>query len=129
MTDPAFFLDSNICVYLLEGLSPLALRRIERCRPGEVVTSAIAYAEVVRGVDSKDAEAVAKVEALFGLVAVLPFDAAAARAYTEVPFKRGTFDRLIAAHALALGLTLVTNNEADFADVPGLKIENWTIES
>lgn len=128
MSEPAFLLDSNICIYLLEGLSPLALRRIEGCRPGEVVTSAITYAEVIRGVDRGDAEAVAKVEALFRLVAILPFDDAAARAYVEVPFKRGTFDRLIAAHALALGLTLVTNNERDFADVPDLKVENWTSE-
>ena len=46
--------------------------------------------------------------------------------YCEIPFKRNRFDRLIAAHALSLGLTLVTNNEADFSDISGLGIENWT---
>ena len=58
---------------------------------------------------------------------MLPFEEVAAEAYQLVPFRRGRFDRLIAAHALALGLTVVTNNEEDFADIPGLAIENWTL--
>jgi tRNA(fMet)-specific endonuclease VapC len=40
--------------------------------------------------------------------------------------RRSSFDRLIAAHALALGFVLVTNNEKHFIDVPGLRVENWT---
>lgn len=60
-------------------------------------------------------------------VPILPFDAAAASCYQRVPFHGGEFDRLIAAHALAPGLTPVTNDEADFADIPGLKVENWTL--
>ena len=36
-------------------------------------------------------------------------------------------DRLLAAHALSIGATIVTNNEGDFADIPGLKVENWTL--
>jgi tRNA(fMet)-specific endonuclease VapC len=125
VTDAAFLLDSNICIYLLEGRSDPARRRIELCRPGEVVTSAIAYAEVLRGLDPSDAN-MAKAEIFFERIEALPFDRAAAEKYRTVPFKRGTFDRLIAAHALSLGLTFVTNNERDFADVPGLKVENWT---
>lgn len=65
--------------------------------------------------------------ALFQLVPILPFDVAASRAYAQLPFKRGKFDRLIGVHALSLGLTIVTANEADFADIPGLKVENWTL--
>lgn len=61
-----------------------------------------------------------------GKFPVVPFDEAAARAYARVPFRRGKLDRLIAAHALALDIVLVTNNERDFADVPGLKTEDWT---
>ena len=45
----------------------------------------------------------------------------------HVSFYGARFDRLLAAHALSIGATVVTNNEADFADVPGLKIENWTV--
>ena len=126
MTEPLFLLDSNICIYVLEGLSLPARRRIEASRPGEIATSSIAYAEVLRGISTADSVAMAKVQALFDVVSILPFDQAAARAYAEIPFRRQSFDRLIAAHAVALGLTLVTNNEADFADVSGLKVENWT---
>ena len=126
MTEPAYLLDSNICIYILEGLSPVVRRRIEAHEPGEVATSAIAYAEVMRGLRVADANAVAKTEALFEVVDVLPFDRRVAEFYRDMPFKRGTFDRLIGAHALALGLTLVTNNEKDFVDVPDLRVENWT---
>jgi tRNA(fMet)-specific endonuclease VapC len=56
----------------------------------------------------------------------LPFDDAAARAYARMPFRRGRFDRLLAAHALSLDATVVTNNLSDFADIPGLKVEDWT---
>nr|WP_255586577.1 type II toxin-antitoxin system VapC family toxin [Hephaestia mangrovi] len=120
-------LDSNICIYLLEGLSDEARARAERCRPGDLVTSAVTYAEVMRGLDRDNKDGMAIVEAFFGVVNIVPFDRAAAACYADVPFKRGRFDRLIAAHALALGLTLVTNNERDFADVPGLRVENWTL--
>jgi tRNA(fMet)-specific endonuclease VapC len=60
-------------------------------------------------------------------IPILPFDERAGRTYATIPFKRASYDRLIAAHALALGLILVTDNEADFADVPGLQVENWTV--
>ncbi|MEO9129659.1 MAG: PIN domain-containing protein, partial [Sphingomonas sp.] len=66
-------------------------------------------------------------EAFVGEIPILDFDEAAARAYATLPFRRGRFDRLLAAHALSLGAVLVTNNERDFADIPGLVVENWTL--
>lgn len=125
VAEPAFLLDSNICIYLLAGLSLETKARAEACRPGELVTSAVAYAEVMVGA-RRDAT-MNKADALFGIVSVLPFDTAAGRAYARLPFKRARFDRLIAAHALSLDLTLVTANDRDFADVVGLKVENWTV--
>ena len=125
MGEPVFLLDSNICIYVLEGLSESARRRIESFAPGQIVTSAVAYAEVMRGLDRGDVDAVGKAERLFRIIEVLPFDRTAAESYLGIPFKRASYDRLIAAHALALGLTLVTNNERDFGAIPGLKVENW----
>ena len=61
------------------------------------------------------------------MVPILAFDEGAARQYGKLPFKRARFDRLLAAHALSIGATVITNNEGDFADVPGLKVENWTL--
>ena len=126
MADPVFLLDSDICIYVLQGLSEPVRRRIEAREPGEIVTSAVAYAEVMRGVERRDAAAVAKAEALFRVIEILPFDRRAAATYVSMPFKRTSYDRLIAAHALSLGLTFVTDNEKDFNKVAGLRVENWT---
>jgi len=126
VTEPRFLLDSNICIYLLEGKSDATRDRLQQCIPGEVVTSAVVFAEVVHGIDPRDARALEAAERFFTLIHALPFDRAAAEAYSRIPFRRGRFDRLIAAHALALDVTIVTANEADFADVPGLRIQNWT---
>ncbi|MEO6361242.1 MAG: type II toxin-antitoxin system VapC family toxin [Sphingomicrobium sp.] len=126
MTDPRYLFDSNACIYVIEGLSGALRQRVEACDPGEIVTSSIVYAEVLRGFSPQDAQTIARGTRLFDVVPVLPFDEHAARAYAKVPFKRGHFDRLIAAHALALGLTIVTSNLADFSDVPGLRVEDWT---
>lgn len=126
MTKPRFLLDTNICIYLLDGSSDEARARVELCKPGEVVTSAVAYAEVIRGISDQTGGPQGRAEAFFEVVTVLPFDSVAARCYRKIAFKRGTFDRLIAAHALALDLTFVTNNERDFANIERLVVENWT---
>lgn len=127
MTSPRFLIDSNICIYILSGSGNQLRRRLEECGEGEAIVSAISYAEVMHGIPIGDRERSERANRLFTLFGVVPFDRAAAECYRQLPFRRGRFDRLIGAHALALGVTLVTNNEADFADVPGLKIENWTI--
>jgi len=89
------------------------------------VTSAVAYAEVVHGSEWGKPPLLERLATMVEEIPVMPFDENAARAYSRIPFKRASYDRLIAAHALSLGLTVVTDNEADFADVPGLKVENW----
>ena len=127
MADPAFLLDSNICIYVLEGRGEGLRNRIEAHSPGELVTSSIVCAEVMRGLDPRDRKKFAQAERLFEAFPVQPFDRNAALRFRSVPFRRGGFDRLIAAHALALELTIVTSNLADFTDVPGLKVEDWTI--
>ena len=122
MAEPAFLLDSNICIYVLADAASAAAIRLGKCEPGSVVTSAIVCAELLR--KTSDAGAL---ENFFEVVPVLPFDFAAARAYAAIPFRRGTFDRLIAAHALSRDLILVTNNVRDYSDISGLRVENWSI--
>jgi tRNA(fMet)-specific endonuclease VapC len=97
---------------------------MEACRRGAVVVSSIAFAEVMLG--AYRADKVADVQAFFQFFPVLSFDEAAARIYAKLPFKRGSYDRLIAAHALSLDLTVVTSNVRDFERIPGLKVEDWT---
>lgn len=126
MADPLFLLDSNICIYVLADGTGAVADRLGECDLGSAVTSAIAYAEVMRGRRNDPRWSLEAAEAFFDAVPVLPFDRKAALRYRTIPFKRGTFDRLIAAHALALDLVLVTNDERDYADVEGLMVENWT---
>lgn len=124
MAEARFLLDTNICIYFLAQANPRLERRLARCGRGEIVTSTIVQAEVLIGVQRHGGAAQAR--AFFEQVAPQPFDAAAALAYATLPVARGSVDRLIAAHALSLGLTLVTNNEGDFEGVPDLAVENWT---
>lgn len=124
MVEPLFLLDTNICIYLLDGRGERVRRRCESHRRGELVTSAMVRAEVMLGARERDQ--LDRALALFAQVEALPFDARAANVYADLPFFRGNMNRFIGAHALALGLTLVTNNERDFDDIPGLRIENWT---
>lgn len=127
MADPRFLLDTNICIYIFNDAGSPAARRVAAQSKGSVVSSTIVLAEVLRGVPERDAAGRLIVERFFRLVEPLPFDAAAAEAYARLPFRRARLDRLIAAQALAAGLTLITNNERDFADIPELRIENWTL--
>lgn len=126
MTEARFLLDTNICIYVLADADSSAARRVAECALGEAVTSAVTYAELLHGVRSADPREEDKLARFFEKVSVMPFDEAAAQAYASLPFRRGGFDRLIAAHAISLELVLVTNNERDFRDVGGLVIENWT---
>ena len=122
-----YLLDSNIIVYLTMNSNERVVRRAADCDEGDLVTSAVAYAEVAYGSLNEQPPAIEQLQAFVQEVPVLDFDYRAALAYATLPFKRGSFDRLIAAHALSHDITVVTHNVKHFADVPGLKVENWTI--
>lgn len=127
MIEPRFLLDTNILIYLIGGGSALLRTRVEALQPGEAVTSALCAAEVAVGL--RDAEPIVHemVARLYRQIPPLPFDHAAADRFGTLPYRRGATDRLIAAHAISLNLVLITNNARDFADIPGLKVENWTV--
>ncbi|WP_174286468.1 type II toxin-antitoxin system VapC family toxin [Sphingomonas bacterium] len=126
-----FILDTNSCIDFARGRSASLLRRMKERRRDGLVMSAISYAELSVGArehsEGPDRE---HLETLVRIVRVVPFDAVAARAYgrlvREHGVKRHDFDRLIAAQALSLDVTLVTNNERHFNGIAGLRVENWT---
>ena len=122
-----YLLDSNIIIALTMNRNEGVVRRAAECDEGDMVTSAIAYAEVAYGSHRGDPPAIEQLSAFVEEVPVLDFDYKAALAYATLPFRRASYDRLIAAHALSHDLTIVTDNERHFADVPGLKVENWTL--
>lgn len=123
--EPRYLLDTNFCVDLFVGRTAAGAERVQRCVEGELVTSSIVYAEIMTGAAQRGQTRAA--EAFFRQVPVLAFDRDGGDAYSRLPFKRENFDRLIAAHAIALDLVLVTGDERDFADVPRLHVENWTL--
>lgn len=127
-----YMLDTNMCIYLMKNQPEQVARRFGQCYVGDVVISAITFAELKYGVAvSEKGERVRKnLDSLVEDIPVAPFDAAAATAYGPIreatrERKKNHLDKLIAAHAVALDVTLVTYNERDFAAYPGLKIENW----
>ena len=121
-----YLLDSNIIIELVMNTSPALTRRAGECDEGEIVTSAIALAEIVYGSEREKPPAIEQLHAFLEEVPVLAFDQTAALAYAALPLARRSYDRLIAAHALSAGLTVVTENVKHFADVSGLIVENWT---
>ena len=121
-----YLLDSNIIIRLVLGIGESLRARAGACEEGDIVTSAIAYGEVAYGSMKGKPPNFENLQAFVEEVPVLSFDFKAAQAYAALPFKRASYDRLIAAHALSEGCVLVTENVADFADVPSLQVENWT---
>lgn len=126
MTEGGFLLDSNICIYLLNDASPVLRRRVSEQPVGSLAISSITLAEIAVGYGG-DIFAASDLNVMLDIIPVLDFSEKAARVYGTLPFRRSRFDRLIGAHALALDMGLVTNNETDFADIPGLRVENWTL--
>jgi len=129
---PRYMLDTNICIYLLKYQPEHIARRFAACFVGDVVMSAITFAELEYGVSvcADPQRERALLSALGSRIPVAPFDAAAARAYGGVRAATRTkksdhLDKLIAAHAIALNVILVTNNMRDFQSYPGLRMENW----
>lgn len=120
-----YMMDANSIIHLIADAFPALSARVSNTEAGEIVISSIAFAEVVWGSANGRSPVLTLLDAFVQQIPVLPFDEAAAREYARIPFKRGNFDRLIAAHALSLDLTVISRNIKDFANVPGLKTENW----
>lgn len=129
---PRYMLDTNMCIYLIRNQPEQVARRFAACQVGDVVMSAITYAELQYGVAvaGDPAREGGNLRDLVEMIPVLPFDRLAGDAYGPVRMatrerKADHLDKLIAAHAIAVGVVLVTNNVRDFAAYPGLRIENW----
>ncbi|MBA14936.1 MAG: twitching motility protein PilT [Sphingomonas sp.] len=123
--DLQFLLDTGVCIRILRGASRI-VHRIEQMPAGATAMSAITLAELAVGLVRRPGETSSQIDALIARVPVLVFDAAAALNFPAAGAARGKFDRLIAAHALALDVTLATTNARDFRPVAGLRIADWT---
>lgn len=131
-----YMLDTNMCIYLIKRKPAGVRERFSSKRRSDVCLSAIAVGELEYGVErsARKAENRAALVEFLSPIQIVPFDAQAARLYGEIRAALEAtgqpivpFDTQIAAHALSLDCTLVTNDAREFARVPGLTIENWTL--
>ena len=130
---PKYMLDTNICIYLMKHHPVEVQERFDECFVGDVVISTITLAELEFGVacsGQTESSNRSALDSFLEEIPVAPFEADAARSYGPIRAARrdrtqGALDKLIAAHAISLGVILVTNNEADFATYPALSVENW----
>lgn len=132
---PRFMLDTDICSYIMKRSHPPVIKRLQAVPVTDVCMSVVTKAELLYGVEvsprrNQDAAALG---AFLPYVEALNLTDDAAIHYAEIRAdlkKRGEMiganDLFIAAHARAMGLTLVTNNIAEFERVGGLSLENWT---
>lgn len=134
MSTLRYLLDTNICIYIAKQRPPSVAQRFAKLATGSVAMSLITFGELRYGAEKSQHRtgALATLESLQALIPVITPNAAvgtsygALRAHLEragTPI--GNNDLWIAAHALALGVTLVSNNTREFEHVPKLKLANW----
>ena len=129
-------LDTNICIYIIKQQPPAVLERFLEYQIGDIGISSVTLSELRYGVAKsthREKNAKALDEFIIPLE-VLPYDEAAAHVYGDIRAtleKTGTpigsMDLLIAAHAVSLGIPLVTNNTREFLRIPSLNIVDWTV--
>jgi len=129
---PEYMLDTDTVSFALRGQGRVAARLLEH-RPSQLCISSVTLAELRFGAETRRSRRLHRLITTFvGSVEVVAFDQRAADRFATVATSLarrgapiGTFDTLMAAHALSLGLTFVTNNTRHFARVVGLNTENW----
>ena len=128
-----YLLDTNIVIYVIKR-RPIEVMRVFNENAGRMAISAITLSELFHGAEksAKVAQNLEVVEEFASLLEVLPYTARASQHYGSIraALERvgqpiGINDLHLAAHARSEGLTLVTNNLAEFERVPGLLTENW----
>lgn len=133
-----YMLDTDTCSYIMKRSSAPLLRRLQAVPVADVCMSVVTKSELLYGVEvsPRRVQDAAALAALLPYVAVMDLPDDAARHYAEIRAdlkKRGALiganDLFIAAHARALGLTLVTNNTAEFGRVRDLAVDNWIVRS
>jgi tRNA(fMet)-specific endonuclease VapC len=132
--EPRYLLDTNICIYIRKRRPEEVLRRFRKLRAGEAALSVITYGELVYGAVKSEQRLMAmeQLRELLTLLPALALPETAAEAYGKIRAELeskgemiGNNDLWIAAHAVAAGLILVTNNERGFRRVREVKVQNW----
>lgn len=128
-----YFLDTNVCIDVMRGRDEV-VGRLESMSPDDCAISTVSLFELEAGArkSNQPENELRKVSLLSDTLILFPWDKAAARASAKIRFDLestgwviGAYDTLLAGHAMALGLVLVTDNIKEFSRVDGLIMENW----
>jgi tRNA(fMet)-specific endonuclease VapC len=130
-----YLVDTDICIYMINERPKRVLERFKAEAPGDVAVSSVTVGELAFGVAKTKSQRNREALQVFLLpMEIMPFDAEAAIVYGDVRAELegnghpiGPLNTVIAAHARALGLILVTNNTREFSRVPDLVVENWAL--
>lgn len=129
-----YLLDTNICIHIQRARPASVLARFEALKAGDAAISAVTWGELTYGAEksSRREGVLEAMQEFVSFVPVLPMPVDAGSQYGAIRARLekngeiiGNNDLWIAAHALAAGLILVTNNEREFSRLPDLLIENW----
>jgi tRNA(fMet)-specific endonuclease VapC len=129
-----FMLDTNICIYIIKRKPHNVITRFQQAEISHIGISSITLSELLYGTSksSKPEQNRIALTQFLAPLEILPYDDEASHYYGDLRAhleKQGTplgsLDMLIAAHALSIDCTLITNNEKEFIRVPKLKIANW----
>lgn len=129
-----YLLDTNICIYIQRQRPPEVLAHFKKLKPGEAMISVITWGELLYGAEksTRRPDALDTLREFAALIPVAQMTEDVGRSYGMIRagleskgLPIGNNDLWIAAHAKALGLPLVTNNEKEFCRIPGLKVLNW----
>ena len=132
-----YMLDTNICIYVIKEKPESVIRKFLKNNPEEMCISSITYAELLYGVEKSKAIQKNRIALSLFLspIKILEFNDYAAQEYGQIRadleqkgMPIGSMDMLIAGHAKAEDLILVTNNTKEFQRGAGLKLENWAAE-
>jgi len=127
-------LDTNICIALIKRKPPQVLKRFTAYKVGDIGISWVTLAELEFGVAKSqhpDTNRAALDEFVLPLeIASLDREAATACGRVRATLEKtgtpiGSLDTMIGAHALALGVTLATNNTREFSRIKGLTVVDW----
>lgn len=129
-----YLLNTNVLIDYFNGRYPAVIEKLQALPSEDLCTSSIVAAELRYCADksSRSQENHRRIDIALAEILCIPFDSAAATSYGTVRSQLeeqgraiGPNDLMIAAHALSLGLVLVSDNEAEFRRVPGLRVDNW----
>lgn len=129
-----YFLDTNICIYIMNKHPEAVVARFAQFQPNEIGISTIVISELQYGIakSSQPQRNQQRFDAFLRPFQIVSYDQAAAQSYGVIQATLeksgqtiGREDLLIAAHALSCNATLITSNEHEFLRVPNLKVENW----